>query len=203
MSSDSSDPEPPARAELEEALRFANALATQNKLAVERVETLLAALMRELEARDVVDSRSVHDRLGTAMADLRARDRDKLAVQVDPTADKHAVRGPDIDCASLLPICKGRCCRLTIHLGHQDLDDGLRFEYARPYELKRDATTNYCTYNVEGGCGIYEKRPATCRSYDCRRDRRIWQDFDRRIPAPISATDRDPALVQIQKARLR
>ncbi len=25
-----------------------------------------------------------------------------------------------------------------------------------------------CVYLVEGGCGIYERRPSVCRSYDCR-----------------------------------
>jgi hypothetical protein len=31
---------------------------------------------------------------------------------------------------------------------------------------------------------VYEHRPAICRTYDCRKDPRIWIDFEKRIPAP-------------------
>jgi Fe-S-cluster containining protein len=36
----------------------------------------------------------------------------------------------------------------------------------------------------DGDCTIYERRPGACRAYDCRRDARVWIDFEARIPAP-------------------
>jgi Fe-S-cluster containining protein len=41
-----------------------------------------------------------------------------------------------------------------------------------------------------GRCLVYENRPATCRVFDCRDDKRIWTDFEKRIPAPKEG---DPA----------
>jgi hypothetical protein len=37
---------------------------------------------------------------------------------------------------------------------------------------------------------VHHARPRTCRVYDCRRDPRIWLDFERRIPAPEDARAR-------------
>ena len=36
-----------------------------------------------------------------------------------------------------------------------------------------------------GACTAYDYRPSTCRTYDCREDRRVWIDFEARIPAPL------------------
>ena len=33
-------------------------------------------------------------------------------------------------------------------------------------------------------CGVYAQRPIPCRAYDCRRDARVWIDFENRIPNP-------------------
>jgi Fe-S-cluster containining protein len=38
--------------------------------------------------------------------------------------------------------------------------------------------------NADGACTIYERRPGACRAYDCRNDRRVWLDFEARVPAP-------------------
>lgn len=104
-------------------------------------------------------------------------------VRLGVVADKHSVANAEVDCASIISICKMRCCRaLDIELSRQDLADGLRWEIEAPYLLARDA--HGCCYLGEAGCTVYERRPATCRSYDCRQDDRIWLDFERRILAP-------------------
>ena len=33
-------------------------------------------------------------------------------------------------------------------------------------------------------CGVYEDRPFVCRAYDCRKDKRIWEDFEKRTINP-------------------
>ena len=66
------------------------------------------------------------------------------------------------------------------------LERKLPFEIAQPYELPRDPATKKCVCMDEhGACTAYDYRPATCRMYDCREDRRVWLDFEARIPAPL------------------
>lgn len=101
------------------------------------------------------------------------------------SGDKYEIAGPDIDCASLVHLCRARCCSLDVKLTRQDIDEGqLEWQVEQPYLLTK-ASDGYCSYLGEGGgCGVYDVRPATCREYDCRDDRRIWTDFEARIPAP-------------------
>jgi Fe-S-cluster containining protein len=60
-----------------------------------------------------------------------------------------------------------------------------REELAQPYMLAH-AADGYCMHMVREthGCTIYEKRPVSCRGYDCREDRCIWLDFDNGVINP-------------------
>ncbi len=53
---------------------------------------------------------------------------------------------------------------------------------------RRRESDGYCVYSDEEtrGCGVYRRRPGVCRSYDCRADKRVWADFERRLPAPMA-----------------
>lgn len=101
--------------------------------------------------------------------------------------DKYGVESPDIDCASRIPLCGARCCSFDVALSKQDLlEKKLPFVIERPYELPRDPVTKKCAcMDDAGACTAYEYRPATCRTYDCREDRRVWIDYEARIPAPL------------------
>lgn len=101
--------------------------------------------------------------------------------------DKHAVGSPQIDCASRLHLCQGRCCTFDASLSPQDVREGkLRWDLHRPYLLEKDRTTGYCgCMGADGACTVYDDRPGTCRAYDCRHDGRVWIDFEARIPAPM------------------
>lgn len=95
--------------------------------------------------------------------------------------------GPDIDCAARYHLCGARCCRMTIELTPDDVEEGkLRWNLAEPYLLRKDGD-GQCTHidRATGGCTVYAVRPATCREYDCRNDKRVWIDFERRIPAEM------------------
>jgi hypothetical protein len=100
--------------------------------------------------------------------------------------DKHAIAGPDIDCAKYLHLCRARCCTLTVELARGDLDDGIKWEIDEPYMLRHEAD-GWCHHidRTTGGCTAYHVRPATCRQFDCRKDARIWVDFDAGIAAPL------------------
>jgi len=92
---------------------------------------------------------------------------------------------PEIDCDARLPLCRARCCTLTFPFSFQDLDERvLRWDYGRPYQIGR-RSDGYCIHNEAGSCRctVYAQRPAVCRTYDCRNDKRIWLDFEKRLPA--------------------
>jgi hypothetical protein len=113
---------------------------------------------------------------------------DRTSVKLALGPPKRTVRGPDLDCAALLPLCRGRCCSFAVTLTREDLLEGrLRFDVHDPYALPRDPDTGYCSYlGRDGRCGCYDDRPVTCRDYDCRNDPRVWLDFANRVPAPLA-----------------
>jgi Fe-S-cluster containining protein len=110
-----------------------------------------------------------------------------IRVRLSMVDDKYAVDSPDIDCASRIALCGARCCSFEVMLSRQDLAERkLPFVVEQPYMLPRDPVTKRCACMDEAGaCTAYDHRPATCRTYDCREDRRVWLDFDQRIPAPL------------------
>ena len=61
----------------------------------------------------------------------------------------------------------------------------MQWDLGRPYWNRRDET-GYCVHNdgETRRCRVREHRPGTCRLFDCRRDERIWQDFDAMVVNP-------------------
>jgi Fe-S-cluster containining protein len=124
----------------------------------------------------------------------------KAEVELSGVEDKHAVTGEPIDCESRLPLCQARCCSFAVMLSRQDLAEGeLTWDIDRPYVLAR-GPDGYCGHlgRDDAHCQRYDHRPATCRSYTCRTDRRVWIDFDARIPAPMP-----PTLIAIHRLTAR
>jgi hypothetical protein len=188
------------RRELQDALRFLHTMLAQGQLELERIDTILSALVTTLLETSRLDARRIEELLPEISSKLRERTASRDAtVDVGPSVDKYTVESPDVDCASLLPICLGRCCYLTFALSFQDLDERVvRWDYRRPYRILQGADGKCVHANADATCGVYDKRPGTCRRYDCRKDSRIWQDFDKRIPAPLERLAPSP-LVQIKK----
>ena len=91
-----------------------------------------------------------------------------------------------IDCENRLPLCKAACCRLTFALSRQDIEEGIvKWDLGRPYMIAHDAD-GYCRHLDRQACrcSVYANRPVPCRAYDCRKDKRIWTDFDKGIINP-------------------
>jgi hypothetical protein len=110
---------------------------------------------------------------------------DRSSVRLATFVDKYAVTGPDIDCAARIPLCGARCCTFEVTLSAQDVAERvLPFDVSRPYALPRDGNGRCVCMDKGGACTVYERRPGACRAYDCRRDPRVWVDFEARIPAP-------------------
>jgi hypothetical protein len=122
----------------------------------------------------------------------KLKDRAKLAsepkIELNAHVDKYVLENAEVDCGSRMHLCHGRCCSFKVRLSRQDLaEGGLEWEIDEPYYLKHNAE-GYCTYQARetGFCGTYQNRPAPCRVYDCKDDKRIWLDFDAMIPAPMA-----------------
>lgn len=178
--------DPPARrGDLEGGLRFLHVLGMQARITGDETSVRLEALVQELAARSLIDLR----RLDARREALKQAEGGPPGtyVQVAPAIDKYTLTDlPDIDCAARLPLCKARCCSFTFPLSFQDLDERVvRWDYAQPYHIAR-GPSGYCVHNDgEHHCTVYSQRPAVCRTYDCRQDKRVWIDFEARIPAPF------------------
>ena len=100
--------------------------------------------------------------------------------------------GVDIDCEARIPLCHAACCKLGVGLSTEDVREGiLRWDPAEPYALER-GDDGWCVHMERGSCRctVYDARPIPCRGFDCRADRRIWLDFEGRVPNP-AVTDPD------------
>lgn len=176
--------------------------------AEEVYESLMRALRREREAREAAerDLRSLqarfdhlyqvlegkevlgpgHRRLNEKLGAQAAAQGPGRKVRLRQFIDKYTVEPADIDCAARIALCQARCCTFTFPLSTQDLDEGgVRWDVEDPYMIRHEAD-GYCSHLDRGalGCTIHARRPATCRQYDCRKDPRVWIDFEARVPAP-------------------
>lgn len=110
-------------------------------------------------------------------------------VSLDLGESKYQTESPPIPCAELIGLCQARCCTLSFALSTEDLDEGvIRWDYGQPYLIRQRASDGYCVHNDPDsrGCTVHHHRPRVCRSYDCRKDARVWIDYELRIPAPLA-----------------
>ncbi len=148
--------------------------------------TTVQALVDVLVARGVVGAAELEAQLEVAarrVADSRLGQR-SLVRGEELLRDKYQEPNAPVDCEARMPLCKGACCACRVPLGAQDLRENvLRWDLAHPYFLRKTAAGR-CTHQdtTTGACTVYEQRPLACRSYTCKDDRRIWKDFDARVP---------------------
>lgn len=70
--------------------------------------------------------------------------------------------------------CRDACCRVfLVQLAQEDLDDGL-VPWAPFVDVLAHRDDGTCLYleRTSGRCEAWERRPLTCRAYDCRDDER-------------------------------
>ena len=161
---------------------------------VEELRALAAKLLERDDLDDVarkfewlLDALVMRGQLPAAYAKVATKIRgERSVVSLTLVDDKRSKTGPEIDCAARIHLCEARCCRFEVSLSREDIRDNIPFVVERPYQLPRDPYTKKCAcMDADGACTIYEKRPASCRVYDCREDPRVWIDFEARIPAPM------------------
>lgn len=175
------------REDLNAAMRFLHFMGMQTKLDVVDTSSRLFALIEELVANGQLDLHRFDERLLRLRVKEEARAQDYAHVQVADNIDKYKIEDiPQIDCQSRISLCKARCCKLVFHLSFQDLDEHIiQWDYSAPYQIRRKSN-GFCIHhhNSSGRCLVYVNRPAMCRTYDCRYDKRIWIDFEQRILSP-------------------
>jgi len=92
----------------------------------------------------------------------------------------------NIDCASRVHLCHAACCRMSFALSQQDVEEGVvKWDLGRPYLIAQDSD-GYCRHldRESNSCTVRKQRPLPCRGYDCRQDKRVWVDFEKRIINP-------------------
>jgi hypothetical protein len=175
----------PLRNDVEEGLRFLLHQLIENRLVQADLSGTLKALVETLVARGFLQPEEFERRRQRALDAATERLNERPLVRLGAAVDKYALEGlPVIDCASLLPVCQARCCKLSVCLSAQDLDERvLQWDYAQPYQIRRRPEDGYCVHSDAQSkrCAAYGQRPAICRTYDCRKDKRIWVDFEKRI----------------------
>jgi len=147
------------------------------------------ALVEALVARGVLDREEFEARRAEAAERLRRTLVEKgMAVAIlEHPASKYAFEdAAEVDCASRLHLCKAACCRLAFALSKEDVEEGVvRWDLGHPYFIARAASGHCSHLDPEGHtCGVYGHRPIPCRKYTCRHDKRVWQDFENRVPNP-------------------
>lgn len=91
-----------------------------------------------------------------------------------------------IDCAKRIHVCHAACCQLDLALSKQDIEEGIvKWELGKPYMIARDFDGYCCHYDRSVcQCRVWQHRPIPCRGYDCRKDERIWLNFEEGIINP-------------------
>lgn len=79
--------------------------------------------------------------------------------------------------------CKAVCCSFIFALTRRDVEKGVaKWNPKRPYFIARDED-GYCPHLDRETmlCTIWDDRPERCKHYDCRNDKTVWEDWERRI----------------------
>jgi hypothetical protein len=174
------------RNDVAEGLMFSHSRENANTSKVLEVASFSYALIELLNERGIISLEELDERkrkVGQRLVEKFAEKGMGVAL-TDDEKDKYSYEGAvKIDCENRMTLCRGACCRLRFALTVQDLEEGeVKWEFGRPYMIRHDAD-GYCHHleRETKHCGVYEKRPIVCRSYDCRKDKRIWADFENRV----------------------
>jgi Fe-S-cluster containining protein len=177
------------REEIAEGLLYAHSRANANTSKLLEVASFSYALMELLMERGLVSVEELDERKRAMSERLLAKFTEKgMGVAVMKTDDdKYAYSSTvQINCEDRIPLCRGACCRLGFALSQQDVEEGaVKWDLGHPYMIRR-GQDGYCHHldRNRKGCGVYTQRPIVCRAYDCRQDKRIWEDFENGVLSP-------------------
>jgi Fe-S-cluster containining protein len=177
--------DPDLQKDLESGLRFTHLMGDVTRREVYQTAVTVFALIEEMMEKGEIDGADHAERTARLQSGEIKRMEDHLRVMIEHRIDKYSLPNLGIDCDARIPLCRARCCTLHFALSNQDLDERVvKWDYLKPYIIRQRESDGYCVHNDPGtkGCTVYHHRPAVCRTYDCRQDKRIWIDFEKRIP---------------------
>jgi hypothetical protein len=192
---------PESRAEVERGLRFAHVMMSVNQDQGNEAVAYVQALTDLLVEKGIIQPDEMEAPLERAREEVSKvmMPRVRLAEMGDKYFPGESIQ---IDCDARIPLCHARCCTFKFYLTKQDLEEGVvRWDYGNPYWIDQ-GTDGYCVHCAPESwtCQIHAQRPHTCRKYDCRNDKRVWIDFEGRIPAPMPAADGNAPIAMAEVA---
>lgn len=172
------------RQEVAEGLLYAHSRLNANTAKTLEAAAFIYALVEMLSEKGIISLEEL-DQHKHAVGKRLAEDFKKKnmgAMLQDPEYNKYTFSdNVSIDCARWIHLCRGACCRIPFALSKQDIREGIvHWSLGEPYLIEH-GRDGYCAHLEPGssGCSIYEHRPVPCRAFDCRKDSRIWLDFEK------------------------
>jgi hypothetical protein len=162
--------------------------ANANTTEVHETRATVEALAALLVDSGVVDANALARRRQEAAEGLRGRyvERGMAVAMMDYGVSKYDFSGGvAIDCEDRMPLCRAACCRLPFALSREDVQEGIvRWDLGQPYFVAQRPDGCCVHLGDDRRCTVYDQRPVPCRGYDCRKDNRIWLDFENRVVNP-------------------
>jgi len=193
--------------EMVAGLVYTHNRANANTAEVHQAASTLHALVEMLVERGVLDRFELETRRKAAAEQLRKLyvERGMAVAMQDFEVSKYEFTGGAvIDCAERLPLCKAACCKLPLALSREDVREGVvQWDLPQPYMLAHNGD-GYCVHMDRDTCGctVYDQRPIPCRGYDCRKDGRIWLDFEGRQVNPRIYEPDWPAGLEAERSQV-
>jgi putative zinc- or iron-chelating protein len=180
-----------SEADIRWGLIYTHDRANQNTSTLQEVTATIEGLVELLVQRGLLSAEEVEAAKERAAEDVRRRFKEAgmaVITQEHGRESKYSFTGgAAVDCENRIHLCKAACCRFRVGLSSEDIREGiLKWDTAQPYTLAKKANGS-CVHLDDGTCGctVYAERPIPCRGYSCKDDKRIWLDFERRIPQPL------------------
>ena len=177
------------RQDLVEGLLYVHSRLSENTKSTLEVASFLYALFELLNEQGLVSIEKLDERKSEVAKRLAKKNSDRgvgVLLQ-EPEYDKYAFEGEaKIDCENRVHLCKAACCRLPFALSKQDIREGIvHWDLGQPYIIAQEKD-GYCSHLSRNDChcSIREHRPVPCRAYDCRKDKKIWLDFEKKVINP-------------------
>lgn len=177
------------REEVARGLLYTHSRANANSNKLLEVAAFSYALIELLAERGLITVEELDERksrVGKRLAEQFAEKGMGVALTKEERVADGAPADVEIDCENRLHLCHAACCRLRFALTARDVEEGrVRWNLGQPYMI-RQGDDGYCHHldRESRRCGVYEDRPFVCRAYDCRKDKRIWEDFEQMRVSP-------------------
>lgn len=194
------------RQQIAQGLLFAHARLSENTKSTLEATAFLFGLIELLNENGLLSIEELDKRKHKVAERLMKKNRDQGVgvVLQDPEYDKYTFTDvTDIDCARYVHLCQAACCRLPFALSKQDIREGIvLWDLGQPYFIAH-SKNGYCTHLQQKGrrCAVHSHRPVPCRAYDCRKDHKIWLDFENQTINPDILKDDWPGCLEVGTCR--